>query len=199
MNEDTFLKESIAQRIIDSIPSIVFIVDENVRLIYWNRAGASILRDTFEELFQQKTGDVLGCINALESDGGCGTSSGCKDCLLRNAVREVYVGNKVLREQTSLLKKIGETITSIPVLITASPIELGGKKYALIFMEDIGELVQLRGMLPICAECGKVRTDPRYWESVESYFKKNYDIDFTNSICPACIEKRYPGFNEMYK
>lgn len=44
----------------------------------------------------------------------------------------------------------------------------------------------LRGLLPICAWCKKIRDDNGYWTQFESYLRKKSDAEFTHCICPAC-------------
>jgi len=52
----------------------------------------------------------------------------------------------------------------------------------------------LSGLLPICANCKKIRDDKGYWEAVDGYFTKHSDVHFTHGICPDCIEKFYPEY-----
>ena len=52
----------------------------------------------------------------------------------------------------------------------------------------------LRGLLPICASCKKIRNDTGYWEAVEGYFTKHSEVHFSHGICPDCIKKYYPEF-----
>lgn len=47
----------------------------------------------------------------------------------------------------------------------------------------------LRGLLPICAYCKKIRNDQGYWEQVETYIKSHSLADFTHGICPDCMKK----------
>jgi hypothetical protein len=49
----------------------------------------------------------------------------------------------------------------------------------------------LRGILPICAHCGKVRDDRGSWSKFESFVAKHTEAEFSHSICPACMEKHY--------
>ena len=55
------------------------------------------------------------------------------------------------------------------------------------------ELKVLHGMLPICANCKKIRDVNGKWEHVEVYVRDHTDADFTHSLCPQCAEKLYPG------
>jgi PAS domain S-box-containing protein len=46
----------------------------------------------------------------------------------------------------------------------------------------------LKGLIPVCAWCKKVRDDEGYWESIEDYIRNHSDADFTHGICPSCLE-----------
>jgi GAF domain-containing protein len=48
------------------------------------------------------------------------------------------------------------------------------------------EVKALRGLLPICSYCKKVRNDGNYWEQIESYISQHSDAQFSHSICPDC-------------
>jgi PAS domain S-box-containing protein len=48
------------------------------------------------------------------------------------------------------------------------------------------EINQLRGYLPICSYCKKIRNDRNYWEQIESYISSHSSALFTHSICPEC-------------
>jgi PAS domain S-box-containing protein len=50
----------------------------------------------------------------------------------------------------------------------------------------------LKGLLPICSSCKKIRDDKGYWHQVEIYVRNNSDADFSHSICPDCAKKLYP-------
>jgi PAS domain S-box-containing protein len=48
------------------------------------------------------------------------------------------------------------------------------------------EIKQLRGFLPICSYCKKIRNDTDYWEQLESYISNHSDALFSHGICPEC-------------
>ena len=52
--------------------------------------------------------------------------------------------------------------------------------------QALAEVKALRGLLPICAYCKKVRNDGNYWEQIESYISQHSDARFSHSICPDC-------------
>jgi PAS domain S-box-containing protein len=51
------------------------------------------------------------------------------------------------------------------------------------------EIKQLRGFLPICAYCKKIRDDEGYWNQLEKYVSDHSEAQFSHGICPACLEK----------
>jgi tetratricopeptide (TPR) repeat protein len=58
--------------------------------------------------------------------------------------------------------------------------------------EAIGRVQTLKGLLPICASCKKIRDDNGYWTQVEQYVTAHSAAEFTHSICPSCFEGLYP-------
>ncbi len=60
----------------------------------------------------------------------------------------------------------------------------------------LAEVKTLRGILPICSFCKKIRDDDGYWSQVEVYVKDHSDADFTHGICPACMKEHYPELQE---
>lgn len=54
------------------------------------------------------------------------------------------------------------------------------------------ELANLRGLLPICSGCKKIKDGKGYWESVEKYVAEHAEVDFSHSLCPECMARLYP-------
>jgi len=57
--------------------------------------------------------------------------------------------------------------------------------------EAVEEAHHLRGILPICALCKKVRDDQGYWKQVEKYVSEHSQATFSHAICPACSTTLY--------
>ena len=57
----------------------------------------------------------------------------------------------------------------------------------------LSEIKTLRGILPLCSFCKKIRDDKGYWEQVDVYIKKHSEADISHSVCPECVKKHYPG------
>jgi PAS domain S-box-containing protein len=57
--------------------------------------------------------------------------------------------------------------------------------------EALANVKTLRGLIPICASCKKVRDDKGYWSQVEVYVRDRSDAEFSHDICPDCMKKLY--------
>lgn len=58
--------------------------------------------------------------------------------------------------------------------------------------QALAEIRQLRGLIPICAGCKKIRDDEGLWHQVELYFHTHADVSFSHGLCPECTKKLYP-------
>jgi nitrogen fixation/metabolism regulation signal transduction histidine kinase len=178
--------------VLDAIPSPLFIVDNDVRIHAFNEAASPLLGKKPAVKFLTRGGEALGCIHSTESPEGCGRSEACKNCVVRNSVRLSFDNRKVVRK-ASKMTLVGEAGNSdVHMLVTTAPFDHGNQSYVLLILEDISELVELRKLIPICASCKKIRDEKAYWNSLEAYFKRHLDIDFTHGICPDCLKRLYP-------
>ncbi len=60
--------------------------------------------------------------------------------------------------------------------------------------EALANVKTLRGLVPICAKCKKMRDDEGYWRNVEDYVAAHSEAQFSHGICPECMKDLYPWF-----
>jgi ligand-binding sensor domain-containing protein len=66
--------------------------------------------------------------------------------------------------------------------------------------EMFAQMKVMRGLLPICASCKKIRDDGGYWNQIETYIQSHTQAEFSHSVCPDCMAKLYPDYHaEMEK
>lgn len=58
--------------------------------------------------------------------------------------------------------------------------------------KTLQEVKTLRGFLPICSNCRKIRQDSGYWQQIETYIQEHTDAKFSHGICPDCMRDLYP-------
>jgi hypothetical protein len=136
------------------------------------------------------------CQHALESAAGCGRTEFCKYCPIRNSVQQSIQGQRVVRKK-NIMRMVGQgQVVEVNLLVTTAPFAYQDESLVLLILEDISELMELKSIVPICAYCKKIRVDEAYWQSVENYFKKHLNLDFSHGVCPECEEKLYRDLQE---
>jgi PAS domain-containing protein len=60
--------------------------------------------------------------------------------------------------------------------------------------EALAKVKQLQGLLPICAQCHKIRDDTGYWNRIESYIQDHAEVQFSHGLCPECIRELYGDY-----
>ena len=60
--------------------------------------------------------------------------------------------------------------------------------------EALDNIKTLKGFIPICASCKKIRDDEGFWEQVEVYVRDHTEAEFSHGICPDCAHELYPEF-----
>jgi len=63
--------------------------------------------------------------------------------------------------------------------------------------EAMNKVKLLSGFLPICSACKKIRDDHGYWDQMESYIAHHSEAEFSHSICPDCVSKLYPEWEDV--
>jgi PAS domain S-box-containing protein len=125
---------------------------------------------------------------------------------------ETIIREGFISFETDFKKKTGEVFTAE---VSSSLFEIGDKKVIQGIVRDITErklgekereklitelqealkeIKTLRGILPLCSFCKKIRDDKGYWESVDVYIDKHSQADISHSICPDCAKEHYPDY-----
>jgi phosphoserine phosphatase RsbU/P len=131
----------------------------------------------------------------------------------RDIYEQIERGEWIARYQTVRLRKDGNLLD---VALTLSPIKgAAGKVVGVSAIERdisaakredeqrlrliaelqdaLARIKTLRGLLPICASCKKIRDDQGYWQKVESYLAEHTNAEFTHGLCPDCLGQLYPA------
>lgn len=93
--------------------------------------------------------------------------------------------------------------TGKPIKITGIIQDITERKRAEIEREELiiqlktalDKVKTLRGLLPICSYCKKIRDDKGYWTQIESYIHERSEAEFSHSICNECADKYYPDMD----
>ncbi len=87
---------------------------------------------------------------------------------------------------------IGDTLIIVVVNAIGIVMVLRRTELQRMVSASFDELQALRGIIPICAHCKKVRTEGDTWQQIEKYVHEHSDADFSHGICPDCLRTYYP-------
>jgi PAS domain-containing protein len=181
--------------VLNAMPLPVFVVDDDVKIMAFNQAASHLLGKEPKMIFRRRAGEILSCVHSRDVAEGCGRAPFCKDCMVRDAVTTSFREHKLVRQKASMeLIEEGNVNKEIFLLVSTAPIEYRRNEFVLLILQDVSELLELKRILPICSQCKRIRNDDQYWLSVEAYYKKHMDVDFSHGLCPECLKRLYPDF-----
>jgi hypothetical protein len=60
------------------------------------------------------------------------------------------------------------------------------------------ELDRLKGFIPICAYCKRIRQEQGAWQQIEGFIQEHSQALFSHTICPECTEKEFGEFRRTH-
>jgi hypothetical protein len=184
------------REVLDAIPSPLFVVDADVRILAFNAAASPLLGGSPAMVLNRRGGEALHCIHSREAIGGCGASEACKTCVVRGAVGESCARGVVVR-RPQRMQLVGTSGTQdMYILVTASPLPRPEGTRALLLFQNMGDLLTAQGFIPVCMHCRRVREEGTGWSPMETYLKTHLDVDVTHGLCPDCLRMHYPELLE---
>lgn len=185
------------ERILDAIPSMIIIVDNDMRVIYANKSALTTLGKETSVILRRLCGEVINCFNVHRSDKDCGLTDFCQDCVLRRAMATTNNSDSVFREKHTMIKQISDVQHEVVYLVSSSPVEFLGDTCTLLTLEDITELTLLRTLSTVCSGCSKVRNEQGQWENITHYLLRNEQLRFSHGLCEDCLVRIYPEYAKM--
>ncbi len=88
--------------------------------------------------------------------------------------------------------KSEEVLARVKTHLTLRNLQLQIEKKNTELQKALGEIKVLRGFIPICASCKRIRNDKGYWEQIESYISTHSEAKFSHGCCEECAKKLYP-------
>jgi nitrogen fixation/metabolism regulation signal transduction histidine kinase len=187
-----FDENPLVRAILDGIPSMVFVVDEDVRILDANQAAVAALGQQASLVLRQLCGEALRCLNAAPRSQGCGTTDACKECAIRQGAIEAAKTGSAYRRRHTMTMERSARLSEAHFIVTATPVVLDGQPRVIVVLDDVTEVVSLRRIVPMCANCKRIRDDREYWQRVETYLSAHTHLDFSHGVCPECERLLYP-------
>ena len=183
--------------ILDGLGDPVLVVDRSFRVVYINAAGRK--RYGSPELGGEAAychsmlhGLQRPCFEAGESCPVCAVfETGAPSRAIHSHVGTdgAFAPEEII---TAPLRD-GEGRVAFVVETVRGAAELLASKEVVEHMR--AELDLLRGILPTCAGCKRIRTEDGEWQEIEAYVAEHSGAEFSHGLCPACVDRLYPEFH----
>jgi transcriptional regulator with PAS, ATPase and Fis domain len=166
--------------VIDAVPDPVFVLDESLRPMMANEALAAATRTA--------PADIVGSIlpdsaTATEREIPIMDARGQpRTALVKVAVRHLPDGERYL---VGVVRDISER----------KALEMSLEQKIRELEEARAQVKQLRGLLPVCMHCGRIRTgsgDTEEWQDVRIYIEHHSEALFSHGLCQSCQAEHYP-------
>ncbi len=106
------------------------------------------------------------------------------------------MSTKLLKERNLLEERVSERTRELSDVNGRLELEISEHKNTIAKLEEtLNEIKQLRGILPICSYCKKIRDDAGYWKQLEEYLLDHSDAKFSHGLCPECAKKFFPDMD----
>ncbi len=189
--------------ILDAVNSSLgglIITDLNGKICFANPAFCSMLEysqqeiigsdaaDIFSSKAVQKMADVINIIDISQDN-------------LQEFVLQATDGQNCFMEVsatdvTSADGRIVGRMASFTDISSRKKIEFEQQALIKQLQEALDKIKVLRGIIPICCSCKKIRDDKGFWNQIENYIKEHSDASFSHGLCPDCAKQLYP---EVFK
>jgi PAS domain S-box-containing protein len=185
----------------DAISDWISLIDLKYRILRSNRAGENFISLPIEEMIDRTCCELI-----------YGKKGPIPECPMEKMLQthqcetvELYVQNMnrwLMISVYPITDKDGNLIRAVHIardITKRKKIEEERKKLITELQEALKEIKTLRGILPFCSFCKKIRDDKGYWEQVDVYIHKYSQADISHSICPECMKKHYPEeYEDVY-
>lgn len=198
VKRDLQLTQEYARSIIDCSLDMIITVDNDRRIMEFNKAA--------EESFGYHRKDVLGKhVSILYAESTEAKSVYETTVNHKRNIQEIQNRRKngeifpCLLASSILFDSQGESIGLMGIsrdITDVKRAEEERERLIVSLREALKNVKTLKGLIPICAGCKKIRSDEGFWQQVEGYIEDHSDAEFSHGMCPDCLKKTYP---ELYK
>lgn len=188
-------------KIFDAIRHPILLIDRHYTIVDVNKAACALMNLTCDKIVGQA------CSKATHGlDRPCRQQEEIS-CPVQS-VFELKSQTVVVHKHIHAGKIIIEEVVASPIFNDEGEIDFVVEELRdvteLIHIKEISEhlrseIKNLRGIIPICASCKRIRDDKGYWQQVEAYVRDHSEAEFSHGICPECVKRLYGDLLEEKK
>jgi len=187
--------------IYNNSPIIMFLVDENRRVLKANQLALEATGRQYDEIVGLRGGEALGCIHAAADPAGCGFGVHCEECIVRNTVLDsLKTGRAHHNVEAPVQIDLGDGVIDLYLLVSTSPLNAAGTKSVLVCLENITERKQAEEALRKAHAELEIRVEERTVKLVEKNEQLKQEIaerKQTEEALQASEKKHYDLYELM--
>jgi hypothetical protein len=124
--------------ILDALPYLAAILNPKREVIYSNPAFRELGKaSSLHQIKGLKPGEILGCVNAVMGEDGCGSAHNCAWCGLVNTFLKSQKTNASVSDECKISAEIGKHPVSLDFSVHATPFHWDGNDFILLTLIDI--------------------------------------------------------------
>jgi PAS domain S-box-containing protein len=184
-------KAGVLDALAEIVHDAILVVDEKGMILFFNRGA--------ERIFGSSLDDVRG--SSLDRFIPDAQRAAHREHMRKFGEANESSRSMGARTPVTGLRASGEVF---PAQASIAKFVVGDKRYFAVILRDVTEISEarreierLRGLLPICAYCRKVRDDSGYWQDFEKYVETHSNLSMTHGICQECLAKELKQIKEM--
>jgi PAS domain-containing protein len=132
-----FLDQGLHRVLFDAMPMPVFVVDKEVSILEYNAAAARLFGSDKPAVLERRGGDVWHCLHATETSKGCGHASACRNCVVRESVRDASQGCHVTRRRAEMEFMLKGRPAKVSLRVSCQPFTYEKKSLILLVLEGL--------------------------------------------------------------
>lgn len=203
ITDNPLYQYSLLRTLVDSTDSIILSLDRRYRLMSSNPAHVKVMKNAYG--VDIKVGDCLLDYISSEEDkkalipiyervlsGEAFSITDCYGTLTRHYYETFYNPIYFKRTQVIGLAVVARDVTE------RKKTEEERDQLVIKLQQALNNIKTLKGIIPICSSCNKIRDDKGFWNRVEAYVSQHTQAEFSHSVCPDCAIKLYPEYAHLF-
>jgi len=185
--------------IVEDSPTITLVIESALTVQGYGIAGradsgsqaVAIARETKPDLVLMDI-SLVGDMDGIEAAGLIRAQLGTPVVFLSSQLdSEILARAKTVEPHGFLLKPVDSRALRPCIEMALHKYAMEQERQELVerLQNALAEVDQLRGLMPVCAWCRRVRDDKGYWDNLEGYLERHLQTTYTHGICQDCEAK----------
>jgi signal transduction histidine kinase len=131
---EIFFNNELFAEISNSVSQMLVVLNKQRQVVFANQLFLDLMNyKSLDSYIGKRPGEILNCIHASQTSGGCGTTEFCSTCGAVNAILESQAGKKSTKE----CRIVTRSNDALDLQITATPFTIQNTQFSIFVVNDI--------------------------------------------------------------